>query len=282
MKPIRGVVNLGLVLGVFLVLIILGGSAEYFITRPSQQVIKTTGIQSATEVASSTEIKAETQVISQTKDEALLCSGKKSGYFIRAGKIYWYDNLVEGADINTFTVMIDGLPCTSGWAKDKYHIYQAEFVVTVPDQSAFSFITNDVPYPTEGDESCVNIGSIEHPPAIILGADPATFAGITDKRGKLTGYASDGKSVYYLGVQIQGADASTFQPVSNSCDYWYATAKDAHAVYYSDYSTVRGADGPETRIITGADPKTFIAVVGQQGIDTQDANHTYFKGAMVK
>ena len=138
----------------------------------------------------------------------------------------------------------------------------------------------------------------------VAGADPETFelvVGLSDYytvRGHVSyEYARDAKRVYYMGVEIPGADRATFLPIGSNTAYgadhehvfltgieipyadpttfaplWHPLyegcslseyAKDATRVFYKNQEVI------------GADAQTFESLLGEYG---RDAKGVYFRG----
>ncbi len=87
-------------------------------------------------------------------------------------------------------------------------------------------------------------GKEEHP---LVGADWATFE-VLDKNG----YAKDARQTYFQGRTIEGADAATFERLSE------LYARDTSRVYYQE------------RVVPGADPNSFEVFNLQWGRDGND------------
>lgn len=91
-------------------------------------------------------------------------------------------------------------------------------------------------------------GKVEVP---VVGADRATFE-VFDKNG----YAKDAQAVFFRGRTVEGANAATFEAISD------LYGKDARRVYY------------QGRVIPGAEPGSFRAFNVQWG---QDVHDVYFQ-----
>jgi hypothetical protein len=90
---------------------------------------------------------------------------------------------------------------------------------------------------------------------LVSGADALSF--------RLAGdYALDDYAVYYGGMVVQGADARTFHALNGGVEYG---ADDSQAYYYGD-------------VIPGADPATFYAL---DQYYAKDAGAAYFSGSAI-
>lgn len=96
----------------------------------------------------------------------------------------------------------------------------------------------------------------------IPGADRATFLPIGDN----TAYGADHKHVFLAGIEIPGANPATFvplwHPINEGCQL-SEYAKDTSHVFY------------KSQIVVDADPSTFESLIGEYG---RDAKGIYFQG----
>jgi len=238
----------------------------------------------------------------ETPTPILTSDGYKSGYYRDSRTIYYYFGSysvpVLGADPTTFAAI--GNIITGGYAKDKNNVYLLGKPLPGIDPATFTFISTDVPIPTESDYPgayatqayakdkwhvySVDTGSI-YPPTIIAGADSATFTPLFDTNNKITDYSKDKNTVYYLWTIISGADPATFVPVYASVGYWESIGKDNKNVYYSAWVSgpIGSGDQPQSSQISGADPETFAVIgSGQTGSYSKDKNHVYFGASVVQ
>lgn len=109
----------------------------------------------------------------------------------------------------------------------------------------------------------------------IPGADPKTFALVTDADGKSSDYGKDDLHVYYKTGTVQGADPDSFKVVSGreydaAHKLYYYYAKDASHVFLDDL------------VIANADSATFVVIAGSTAYNAKDKNHEYLNGRAVQ
>jgi hypothetical protein len=206
---------------------------------------------------------------------------------------------IPGADVTSFALVADDSNDPfSAYAKDTNHVYWGAQVVKDADPLSF------VPLISDGDTSCsmCSLGKdANHLYAggvLVDGADPNSFKFVSD--GNIERYAQDNNHAYlvlfhmYSGdddestssaayvptiIPLPGSDSSTFEVLGSY-------AKDQKQVYYADENGFR--------IVTGADPSSFIEATSSVDIctaqdsvdprevgnyfDAKDQSHCYFQG----
>ncbi len=161
----------------------------------------------------------------------------KNGYAKDDFLVYYHENIVQGADSNSFVAMTDL------YGKDNVHVYYED--KTIPGADPASFTLFDIQWGKDSQDVYFQNRPIE-------ACDPATFVLLED------GWQRDNQCVYNQGGKLPNADPASFV-ILNS---WFG--KDKNNVYYNS---------PE--IIEGADTTTFKIRDGVCAICAEDKNSCY-------
>ena len=148
----------------------------------------------------------------------------KNGYARDAGRVYYHENTVEGADPGSFVAL------TELYGKDNAHVYYQGRELPGADPASFSVFniqwgkdSRDVYFQDKPLEAC----------------DPATFVLLEDD------WQRDDKCAYRMTSHLPGADPASFVVLN----YWFA--KDKDHVYNNLPVLIEGADAATFRIRAG-------------------------------
>lgn len=204
-------------------------------------------------------------------------------YEIKAGEVYYQDELIEGADPETFEILcsiyakdknnayyelfafenahvetfdiVDHL-----YAKDKNHVYLLSHIIKDADSATFEYLGGNY----SKDKTQVYTGFLK----LLQDVDVITFQYVGD------GYSKDINNVYYKSSQdieiVEGANVYEFQVLTREIE-GYGYAKDTKNVYR------------EGEILKGFDAVSF-EVVGSYGYSwyTKDKTHVYDDGEIIE
>jgi hypothetical protein len=113
---------------------------------------------------------------------------------------------------------------------------------------------------------------------IIAGADPMSFKGLG-----IQNIAHDLNSVYYRNSKIGTLNGATVKalPIDQFSNEFYLN--DGNQVYYFGSNIGLDNSGDYSyAAVRGTDPSSFKLVSGVTGVDSQDTNHDYYRGAIVQ
>ena len=176
-------------------------------------------------------------------------SGSQGHYAADKFRVYYVDHIVEGADPETFTEIIDWV------GQDKHRVYYQWKATDIKDYNQLSQIGGFY-----SDGSHIYTSEFE----VFEDADPRTFRQLDDS------WYVDKDHVWWRKKEMKEADAATFQLVDgysyfNGATFWSRYAKDKNHVFFDD------------SVITGPDPESFEVVQFIEGGPTTifDKNRIY-------
>lgn len=183
-----------------------------------------------------------------------------SPYTTNGSNVYFYKNMVVGADPKTFVALTCTLAfesCDSNddsvFAKDINHAYKGSKLWIEADPTTLEVVGQGV----LKDKNRVYYGSVDDSKI-----DPATFVSLGSS------YYKDKNHFYLAGNILSISDTNTFTLLGNT-----GYAKDSQHVFFNN-----SAEGV---VINGADPKTFTTISGFDNWYAKDVNHVYFKGTII-
>lgn len=147
----------------------------------------------------------------------VLCQAQTNGYTSKDGCVYYCDEAIEHADVNTFRVL------KYGYAKDKNNVYYKGDILRFVDPVSFKL------------KGKKDNATDELPETGYYKADGVVFYNGKTVKGVFTvsnfkdlgdGYAIDTFNAYYKGVKIEGAHASGFKNLGKGY------AKDSFHTYF--------------------------------------------------
>lgn len=208
------------------------------------------------------------------------------GYARDAKRIFHNGVPIGNADPDSFK-LLSGI--YYGWATDGHTIYEnGKPVFRGADPATFKLTTGFL----AGDASRVWLLEERKP---LRGIDAAGLRMLS-----LSGYATDGKRVFYREEEIPGADAASFQTLSaaefsrdNSALYYRShkltgvdplsfvvfPERETYPVYFGDKDHVYVLKDEMPELLPGADPKTF-RVVSQEWV--MDGKQVWYDGHLVE
>ena len=219
--------------------------------------------------------------------------------------VYWEDQIVPGADKETFVVLggsgNDNNTCD--FAKDKNHLYyEGQIVPTQANLASLKLILDARGFFTgyavdDAHVYCNNCDDSDKALTPIPGADPRTFTALVGFDGRVTAplpanttpvgpytpMGMDASHVYVESVAQSGMDAHSFATLYVASDYSYF--KDSHAIYLYYYIGGKPVVLPDADQTTfNPHPKSFYAQIkSQESADTfsADSQHVYVNGKLV-
>ena len=127
--------------------------------------------------------------------------------------IYLRDEIIVGADPNTFKLIRDSNSDSTGYSKDKNNIYFLEKRIINVDKNSFRIL--------QLGDYAVDKNKAYYNDKEVIGADIKTLEEVSVTCNPGHCYAKDKKNVYSFGEIIEGANPKTFEFDNSPCNFYF-------------------------------------------------------------